>query len=99
MSDKHLSQQKLNYGEFISDAIIDDPERYGYVIEVGKLTRRRTLIYYEIQFIRAAIDNVEQSTPKQMIANIKILREKVDMLVDRIESVLVDYGDIDPRHT
>ena len=90
--------EKWSYDDLISDAIIDDPERYGYAIEVGKLTRRRTLLYYEIQFIRAALDNIESSPPKHLVHYIKIAREKVDLLVDRIESVLVDYGDTDPRH-
>lgn len=65
---------------------------------IGKITRYRMLLSYEIEFIRNAILNIKQSTPKDMVHYLGILDEKVDKIAATINWVLNEYGDTDPRH-
>ncbi len=91
-----MTTKTRDYNDLVSGALTKD--KTGKLIVIGQLTRRRTLIYYEIEDIRQAIDHVENAPPKQILRRIELLREKMEVLVNRIEDVLVDYGDTDPRH-
>ena len=76
------------------------PSPYGpaMVTRPAKISRQRVLLSYEVRDVLTAIKDIEKSTPKQMPKAIEVLKSKVDSLADRIEEVLISYGDTDPRH-
>ena len=66
----------------------------------GFITRNRTSIYYEISFVRREIDKLQHPDlkAKDIQFHVTLLDKELDRLVNTIERVLVEVGDIDPSH-
>ena len=66
----------------------------------GFITRNRMLIYYEISFVRREIDKLQDPDlkAKDIQGHVARLDTELDRLVETIERVLIELGDVDPSH-
>ena len=65
---------------------------------IGKITRTRARLSYEIGFLWQAKDMIERANHKDMPTAMKYLVDKIELIGKSIDRALNDFGDTDPRH-